>query len=120
FIQDKFVFRDVLFKIGLRLDRFDANQKVLKDKYLLYDSYSVDEARNLLDGVVPGNIGNDYFVYVDDFQKANPVPLGYRTGDRWFNAQGLEIIDPSIIARSSSTGRITPFLKNSDDNIKSP
>ncbi len=120
FIQDKFVFRDVLFNIGLRLDRFDANQKVLKDKYLLYDSYSVDEARNLLDGVVPGNIGNDYFVYVDDFQKASPVPLGYRTGDRWFNAQGLEIIDPSIIARSSSTGRITPFLKNSDDNIKSP
>lgn len=120
FIQDKFVFKDVLFNIGVRVDRFDANQKVLKDPYLLYQAYTVKEARGRVSGTIPDNIGDDYIVYVDDFQKTNPTPLGYRSGDRWFNQDGLEIIDPSIIARSSSTGRITPYLVNPSDNIKSP
>jgi hypothetical protein len=120
FIQDKFIFKDVLFNLGLRVDRFDANQKVLKDKYLLYQAYTAGEARGRLNGTIPGNIGDNYIVYVDDFQKTNPTPLGYRFEDRWFNQDGLEIIDPSIIARSSSTGRIMPYLVNPSDNIKNP
>ena len=119
YIQDKFNFKDLLFNIGVRIDRFDANQKVLKDEFLLYQAYTVEEARDRLDGDVPSNMGSDYVVYVDDFNKTNPVPVGYRDGDTWYTSDGTETNDPKIIAKSSSTGRITPMLVNPNDNIKS-
>ena len=31
YIMDKFTFDDIIFNVGLRVDRFDANQPVLKD-----------------------------------------------------------------------------------------
>ena len=34
YVQDKFSFKDLIFNIGVRWDRFDANQPVLKDPYL--------------------------------------------------------------------------------------
>jgi len=37
FIQDKFTFRDIIFRIGVRVDRYDANRKVLKDPFSLYE-----------------------------------------------------------------------------------
>ncbi len=119
FIQDKFMFKDVLFNIGLRVDRFDANQKVLKDPYLLYQTYTAGEVRAQGNFNVPSSIGDDYYVYVDNFE-APTKPIGYRTGDIWFNEEGVEIIDPSVIARNSTTGRIAPYLVNGGlDNIKS-
>ena len=33
YIMDKFTFDDIIFNVGLRVDRFDANQPVLKDPY---------------------------------------------------------------------------------------
>jgi hypothetical protein len=36
YILDKFSYKDLSFNIGLRVDRYDANQKVLKDPYSLY------------------------------------------------------------------------------------
>ena len=49
YVQDKFAIEDLIFNVGLRIDRYDANQPVLKDKYLLYDTYeaSSDKARAL-------------------------------------------------------------------------
>ena len=41
YIQDKFAFNDLLFNIGLRVDRYDLNQMVLKDPYLFYNAYTV-------------------------------------------------------------------------------
>ncbi|MDZ7774778.1 MAG: hypothetical protein U5L09_03755 [Bacteroidales bacterium] len=35
FIQDKFAFKDLIFNIGVRVDRFDANQMVLNNSSLL-------------------------------------------------------------------------------------
>jgi hypothetical protein len=43
YIQDKFAFRDLIFNIGVRVDRFDANQKVLKDPYLLFNAYTAGD-----------------------------------------------------------------------------
>ncbi len=106
YIQDKFDFKDLKFNIGLRIDRFDANQKVLKDKYLFYEAKTVKEVDNF---VHPENMGDDYVVYVD----ANPNPntiLGYQFEGNWFDAQGNEIGDPSVIAQGSGTGQITPYL----------
>lgn len=56
-------------------------------------------------------MGDDYVVYVD----ANPNPntiLGYQFEGNWFDAQGNEIGDPSVIAQASGTGQITPYLLN--------
>lgn len=41
YIQDKFAFRDLIFNIGVRIDRYDANQSVLKDMYTLHNAYTV-------------------------------------------------------------------------------
>jgi outer membrane receptor protein involved in Fe transport len=104
YIQDKFAFNDLIFNIGLRVDRYDANQKVLKDPYLLYEAKTVGEVSNL--GEHPSNMGSDYVVYVDDLK--NPTSIsGYRDGSTWYNAQGIEISDPSTIETSSG---IAPYL----------
>jgi hypothetical protein len=106
YIQDKFDFRDIKFNVGVRIDRFDANQKVLADRYLFFQAKTVGEATNFQH---PENMGSDYVVYVDD--KTNPTkPVGYRNENTWYDAQGNEISDPSIISNASSTGQITPYL----------
>lgn len=104
YIQDKFAFRDLIFNVGVRVDRFDANQKVLKDPYLLYEARTVSEVNNL--GAHPSNMGADYVVYVDDVRSPSEV-RGYRSGDVWYNAQGIEISDPALL--ESITG-ISPYL----------
>ena len=48
YIQDKFAIEDLIFNVGLRVDRFDANQKVLKDRYLLYNAYTAGADVDLL------------------------------------------------------------------------
>ena len=134
YIQDKFNFKDLLFNVGLRIDRYDANQQVLKDPYSLYKVLDVAEAKQVYsqrgDGtasgyVIPASMGSNYAVYVDQFDNggsgssAPKPPLGYRNGDQWYDANGLAIADPSIIARSSSSGGITPYLDhNLVNNIK--
>jgi len=105
YIQDKFDFKDLKFNVGLRIDRFDANQKVLKDKYLFFEAKTVKEVTNFTH---PSNMGDDYVVYVD---APNPSRIvGYRNGDTWYNAQGNETADPSVLAQQTSTGQIQPYL----------
>ncbi len=110
YIQDKFAFDDLIFNIGVRVDRYDANQMVLKDPYLLYPAKTVGEVENL--GEHPGNMGEDYTVYVDDFNNPAAI-LGYRDGSTWYNASGTEIQDPSVI--ESGTG-INPYLVDPDQD----
>lgn len=116
YIQDKFDFRDLKFNVGLRVDRFDANQKVLKDKYVLYDTYKAGEVTEVgnKDVTHPSNIGDDYVVYVNDVKNPTAI-LGYRDGDRWYNAQGGELNDPSVLAAG---GSISPFLKDPEVNMR--
>jgi outer membrane receptor protein involved in Fe transport len=91
YISDKFSFDDLVFNIGLRVDRFDANQMVLKDPYLLFPAKTVSEEKGL--GPHPSSIGSDYVVYVD--QEVNPTKiLGYRNKDTWYNAEGAVVVDP--------------------------
>lgn len=111
YIQDKFNFRDLIFNIGLRVDRFDNNSPVLKDKYSLYPVRTVAEVSDL--GPHPSNIGGDYYVYVNDIGQPTSI-VGYRSGDTWFNAQGTEVADPKVIAQATSNGQIQPYLENND------
>ncbi|RMF00054.1 MAG: TonB-dependent receptor, partial [Bacteroidetes bacterium] len=46
FIQDKFTFRDIIFRLGVRIDRYDANTKVLQDPYSLYAIQGAAEFHN--------------------------------------------------------------------------
>jgi hypothetical protein len=106
FIQDKFAFDDLIFNVGVRVDRFDANQSVLKDKYSLFPTKTVGE----IDGLDPvsSNIGDDFVVYVSD--AVNPSVgdvVGYRDGDTWYAADGSEISDPSVL---HATGVPNPWL----------
>lgn len=120
FIEDLFFFRDMIFRVGIRVDRFDANQLVLKDKYTLYPVYTVAEVKTLNGKNVthPGNMGPDYVVYVDDAFKPTKI-VGYRSGDRWFNSSGAEITDPNVLALETTSGNIAPYLvERNEDNLK--
>ncbi len=118
YIQDKFAFKDLIFNVGVRVDRFDANQKVLKDPYLLFPAKSVDEVTSMPGGGTinhPGNIGGDYIVYVNKVENPSEI-VGYRNGNIWYNAEGVEIQDPTVLDVGSG---ISPYLKNQDqENVE--
>lgn len=109
YIQDKFSFDDLDFNVGIRVDRFDANQQVLKDPFSLYETKSaaeIDLAEQKPGYVVPNNIGDDYVVYVKS--QTNPEVTGYRDGSTWYDASGTEIADPDGIR--GEDGNVTPWL----------
>ena len=106
YIQDHFSIRDLIFNIGVRVDRFDANQKVLKDPYLFSEAKTVKEVENL--GSVPSNMGEDYVVYVNDVNNPTAI-VGYRDGSTWYNASGTQITDPTTLETASG---IAPYLVN--------
>ncbi len=109
YIQDKFAFSDLIFNIGVRVDRFDANQMVLKDPYLLYEAKTVKEVKNL--GEHPSNMGEDFVVYVDN--PASPTAIkGYRSGSVWYTATGTEIPDPEAYGLGTNN---PPYLLNPGD-----
>ncbi len=118
YIQDKFAFKDLIFNVGVRVDRFDANQKVLKDPYLLFPAKSVDEVTSMPGGGSinhPGNIGGDYIVYVNKVENPTEI-VGYRNGNIWYNAEGVEIQDPTVLDVGSG---ISPYLKNQNqENVE--
>ncbi len=103
YIQDKFDFKDIKFNVGVRVDRFDANQKTLKDPYLMHEAVTAGE----LNQERPSNIKNDYVVYVDGIDSKNIV--GYRNDFTWYNAEGKEISDPNLLVKN---GQMAPMLKD--------
>lgn len=115
YIQDKFAFKDLLFNIGVRVDRFDANQKVLKDPYLLYEAYTAGSTKvqnlvnNMTNGYqIPSSMGSNYTVYVNDFNNPSAI-IGYRNGSNWYNSNGAIVTDPDNLAAQSG-GTIQPYL----------
>ena len=114
--MDKFAFNDIVFNVGLRVDVFDANQPVLKDKYLIYTANNVSEAKAKLASdptqfnwvVIPSSIGDDYVVYVNNEFAPNQI-LGFRDGDVFYDANGVVVEDPKIIRGENG---IAPWLKD--------
>ncbi len=89
YVQDKFTYKDIIFRLGVRVDRYDANTKVLKDPLSLYDIKDAGQFFSEEDNanqVRPLNVGDDYKVYVNG-PDDNTVKA-FRNGDEWFFADG--------------------------------
>lgn len=112
FIQDEFELKNLRVRLGLRMDVYNANRPVLRDVYSLYPIYNAKEATALSELVFdkPDNIGDDYFVYVDKIHDPAKV-VGYRNGHSWFNGDGIEILDPTILDVGNG---ISPYLIEPD------
>jgi len=86
FIQDKFTYKDIIFRLGLRVDYYDANTKVLRDQFSLSEINSADNFYTLNPDLDRPSVPDDYLVYVEG-EGSNQVK-GFRSGDNWFLPDG--------------------------------
>jgi outer membrane receptor protein involved in Fe transport len=116
YIKDKFQFKDIIFSLGLRVERFDLNTKVMKDPYSLYEIISAKEYFQTNDITRPATIGDDFKVYVKG--KTDSSPKAFRSGDIWYNEKGVQQNDGNLIFGS---GVVEPLLKDTvvGDDIRS-
>jgi outer membrane receptor protein involved in Fe transport len=123
YILDKFQFKDVNFNAGLRIERFDANTKMLKDPYSLYEVRTVSDINDkdisnpLNDGAIPGNIKDNYVVYVNNAESSKPTIVGYRNGDDWYDYNGKQIEDPNVLKNFSGGRDPQPWLVDNKTKI---
>ena len=119
YIQDKFDYKDVKFNVGLRVDRYDANQQVLKDPFLLKDAYSTSDIGSLagqFTGTIPSSIPQGSVIYVSDPNQPIKQITGFRNGTTWYDASGNIVSDPKVIAEAGASGaQALPWLKNPTD-----
>lgn len=108
YIMDRFDYKNILFNIGVRIERYSANTKVLKDPYSLYETRTVSETTNL--GTHPSNVPGNSVVYVNDNSSTNPTIIGYRNGSTWYDYTGKMVEDPSILKNYSGGRDPQPLL----------
>jgi hypothetical protein len=129
YIQDKFKYKDIIFRLGVRFDSYDANTKVLKDPYSVTGYYSASEFENVESGYTaaqqqgysrPSNIGEDYAVYVNE-NSTDASVVGYRSGEDWYDENGIPVNSPTELGtiilpalRGFSTAEIDPQGENYD------
>lgn len=112
YIQDKFTFRDIIFRLGVRVERFDANTRVLKDQRSLYEIQTADEFfANREDR--PDAVGDDFLVYIQE--PNSPVVKGFRQGNTWFDANGTQLNDGTELFQG---GVVTPAYVQDAPDIK--
>lgn len=86
YIQDKFTYKDIIFRVGLRVDQFDANTKVLKDPLSVYPIVNAKDFHSSTSTTKPASIGDDYKVYV--FSGPGSKVQAYRSGEQWYYPNG--------------------------------
>jgi outer membrane receptor protein involved in Fe transport len=101
FLQDKFSYKDIIFRLGMRVDYYDANTKVMRDPYALYEIENAKDYYNRLnvenpDANIkqPSSVGDDYNVYVEGDESDKLV--AFRKGDQWFLPNGTGASSLSI------------------------
>ncbi len=83
YIADKIEYRDIVIQVGLRVDVYDANGKVLRDRFALLPIVRAGDV-----GGAPSGIGSDYAVY---FNESTGAVVGYRDLDgNFFDASGVD------------------------------
>ena len=111
YIQDRFTYKDIIFRLGVRADYYDANSKVLRDKYSLYpimDAATFHSMEGTLDQ--PNSVEDDYKVYV--LETGSSRVEAYRDGDTWYDPNGTEVDPRSIFGEG---GLVTPRYNVEDD-----
>jgi len=116
YIMDKFAFKDIIFNVGIRVDRFDANQGVLIDPFVIGETYKAGEVNSIGGEPVshPSTIGSDYVVYVDNVDDPTRI-VGYRDDEQWYDAQGSPIQDPGLLTINGTTN---PYMVFGSDDLK--
>ena len=122
YVMDKFAFDDLIFNVGVRIDRFDANQSVLKDQFLLYPGRTVNEVSDLAGQSIthPTSVPTDAIVYVNDIEDPTSIS-GYRLENQWYTADGIAVNDIEEIVPSGFDVP-QPYLAegiSTDDNVSS-
>lgn len=95
FLQDKFSYKDIIFRLGLRVDYFDANTKVLRDPYALYEIENAKDYYNRIGKEQPTSVSDDYNVYVASEESDGLV--AFRKGDQWFLPNGTAVSGGNVI-----------------------
>jgi outer membrane receptor protein involved in Fe transport len=103
YVQDKFDIKDVKLNVGLRLDYYDANQLVLKNKFSFVELY---DAKRLGITSLPDGIANTFVPYYKQENGLGGI-IGYRDGDQWYDQSGNQIISSEVIS-STNGGQIFP------------
>ncbi len=89
YVQDKIEFRDIVLNMGLRVDVFDNNMRVLKDRFARRPIRRADEISGR-----PSNVGGDYAVYFNDAEEV----IGYRDLDgRFYSTNGEQVQAADIL-----------------------
>ena len=98
YLQDKFKYKDVIFRVGLRVERYDANTKVLKDPFSLYTAMSADQFYSENPNLNrPETIGDDFKVYVaGDPERSNTV-TAYRDNETWYFPDGEQANGGNVV-----------------------
>ncbi len=87
YFQDKFTYKDIIFRLGVRLDYYDVNSKVLKDPFSLNEIKTAQQFySDNTDLVRPPSVGDEYKVYVTGENSTQII--GYRLGNQWFQPDG--------------------------------
>lgn len=113
YLEDKFAYEDLILRLGLRLDRFDANQPVLRDQFSFFPTRDANYARQQ-GASIPDNIGGNYVVYVAEIDNPSAENIvGYRDPETniFYNASGEELNNPTVL---QTGGRINPWLVDPD------
>ncbi len=123
YIMDRFTYKDLHFNVGVRVDRFSANTKVLIDPYSLYPEKHVSDvsgaSNSVNGGAHPTNVGGNYVVYVDDNNSSAPAIVGYRSGNTWYDPKGSVVADPNTLKQYSGGRPIQPFLVKTGNSLPS-
>ena len=86
YLQDKFTINDMIFRLGVRIDRYDANTRVLKDPFSLYEIQGAGDFHANFGSERPGSIGEDFAVYVTE--SGGSTVEAYRDDEQWFFPDG--------------------------------
>lgn len=129
-IQDKFQFKDLILRVGVRVERFDANQLVLRDPYSMVPILTAGEVKQGAAGskisdeikaAIPSTVQDNWKVYIstDNFSANSYGIAGYRDGNKWYDKNGNPISDPAAIQRAAGTSQNVPLVSD-PNNSKVP
>jgi len=122
YIKDKFTFNKMIFSLGMRVERFDLNTRVMKDPYSLYEimnaGYFFSENGPGKSILRPNGVGDDFKVYTANGY-SDITPVAFRSGSTWYTNEGIQVNDPTLIFGG---GVISPILQDTvgNDNIRDP